>query len=63
MGESERLARESFGENSAILAKGDLNENGLPDIFSVIINKKTDENRYWIQKGGILEDDRGGESY
>jgi hypothetical protein len=59
MGEGERLARESFGENSTILAKGDLNENGLPDIFSVIINKKIDENRYWIQKGGILEDDKG----
>jgi len=57
MGEGERLARTLYGENSVIIAKGDLNGNGLPDILTCIVSKKENDNKYWINKGGILEND------
>lgn len=55
MGEGEKFAKTLYGENTVVLAKGDMNGNGLPDLLTGIIGKKFNENKYWLKKGGILE--------
>lgn len=55
MGEGEKLAKTLYGEDSVVLAKGDLNGNGLPYLLTGIVSKKENEKRYWIKKGGVLE--------
>ena len=57
MGEGEKYAKTLYGENSVVLAKGDLNGNGQPDILTGIVSRKENDNKYWINKGGILEND------
>jgi hypothetical protein len=53
--EGYRFAAASFGPESEIMEKGDLNGNGHEDIFAVTVNKKLGENKFWVQKGGIVE--------
>jgi hypothetical protein len=57
--EGERYAASHLGKDASVLGKGDLNGNGHYDILAVIVNKKEDEGKYWIQKGGIFENDNG----
>ncbi len=51
----ERFAASSFGNNTVVLAKGDLNGNGNKDIFTAVVNKKQNDNKMWIKNGGIVE--------
>jgi len=62
MGEGEKLAKTLYGENSVVLAKGDLNGNGFPDILTGIVSRTENEKRYWIKRGGILEKNDGWET-
>jgi len=49
------FARKIYGDNVYLLIRGDLNSNGKPDALAVVINKQLDEMRYWIQRGGVIE--------
>ncbi len=45
------------GESVKIVFKGDMTGAKKEDALALVINKQFDDNRYWIQKGSVIEKD------
>lgn len=58
--EGERFAKTVYGDNVNILLRGDMNANGKPDMLCAVINKQLDEMKFWIQRGGVIEEQDDG---
>ncbi len=57
MDEAYKYAQSQYGDNVTLALKGDINANKKDDALAIVINKQYDTNRYWIQKGSVIEKD------
>ncbi len=60
MDEAYKYAQSQFGDNVTLALKGDINANKKDDALAIVINKQFDTNRYWIQRGSVIEKDGDG---
>jgi hypothetical protein len=49
------FAKSKLGESVKLVYKGDMTGNKKEDALALVINKDFGENKYWIQKGSIIE--------
>jgi hypothetical protein len=55
--EATKFAVSKYGESVKVVYNGDMNANKKDDALVLVINKQFGANRYWIQKGSIIEKD------
>ena len=53
--DAETFAKQKFGESVKIVYKGDLTGNKQEDALVLVVNKDFGSNKYWIQKGSVIE--------
>ena len=58
MDDAQKFARGLYGENVNLVLKGDVNANGKPDALALVINKQINDMKFWILKGGVIENDK-----
>ncbi len=60
MDEAIRFAKTVYGEKAELTLKGDLNADGKPDAFAVVVKRKISDMTLWIEKGGVVEKEPDG---
>jgi hypothetical protein len=55
IGDASDFAKSKLGESTKLVYKGDMTGNNREDALALVIIKEYGENRYWIQKGTIIE--------
>ena len=53
--DASEFAKSKLGESVKLVYKGDMTGNKREDALALVINKEFGDNRYWIQKGSIIE--------